>query len=528
MPMDRRAVFAFLACGLASTALGDPPPGYYDSVTGTDAVTIQSQLNALLNTALTRSYGEASLLLQDIEEDPNNLANIILVYNGASIPSGWDSGASWNREHTWPRSLGVGDSGSDYSDLHQLHACNPSINSSRGNKQFGTFPGQFDPNQYGFNYRGRMARMAFYMKTRYPYLIMSQLGVQQQFVDWHIAEMPGDVDNYRNDRVYNAQQNRNAFADRPEWVWVLFGDAPSDAQIKLAGQTATDGASAQTIDLGLRIGEPSEFPALSLDLEKSGAAPTTYSIVTTGEVAQVSRYQFGAARNAQSLSHSVSFTGSAFGPFGGTVTVDNTDLTTSGAGFGSGDGDDVVTITGIAIDHALASFSESSAVSALTVDFGTIDLGEPALPASFSVWNIAPDLFSANLDIDSVMITGDTGAFASDLAAQAGIVPGNSADFMVQFDTLALGAFEAVAVIEVSDEDLPGAGGPVMLTVTFRGSVVSPCTADTNGDGMLSPADFTAWIAAFNSASPACDQNDDSLCTPADFTAWIANYNLGC
>ncbi len=55
-----------------------------------------------------------------------------------------------------------------------------------------------------------------------------------------------------------------------------------------------------------------------------------------------------------------------------------------------------------------------------------------------------------------------------------------------------------------------------------------PCPADTNGDGTLSPADFTAWIAAFNAQSPECDQNADGMCTPADFTAWIANYNAGC
>jgi len=54
------------------------------------------------------------------------------------------------------------------------------------------------------------------------------------------------------------------------------------------------------------------------------------------------------------------------------------------------------------------------------------------------------------------------------------------------------------------------------------------CPADSNGDGMLTPADFTAWIAAFNVQSAACDQNGDGLCTPADFTAWIANYNAGC
>ncbi len=54
------------------------------------------------------------------------------------------------------------------------------------------------------------------------------------------------------------------------------------------------------------------------------------------------------------------------------------------------------------------------------------------------------------------------------------------------------------------------------------------CPADTNGDGSLSPADFTAWVAAFNAQASECDQNADGSCTPADFTAWVANYNAGC
>ena len=58
--------------------------------------------------------------------------------------------------------------------------------------------------------------------------------------------------------------------------------------------------------------------------------------------------------------------------------------------------------------------------------------------------------------------------------------------------------------------------------------VALECRADTNHDGILSPADFTAWIAAFNASAPECDQNGDGLCNPADFTAWIANFNAGC
>ena len=54
------------------------------------------------------------------------------------------------------------------------------------------------------------------------------------------------------------------------------------------------------------------------------------------------------------------------------------------------------------------------------------------------------------------------------------------------------------------------------------------CLADTNGDGMVSPADFSAWVAAFNAMTSACDQNGDGTCSPADFSAWVANYNSGC
>ena len=65
----------------------------------------------------------------------------------------------------------------------------------------------------------------------------------------------------------------------------------------------------------------------------------------------------------------------------------------------------------------------------------------------------------------------------------------------------------------------------------YSGSVVcesDDCLADTNNDGIVSPADFSAWVAAFNAQAPECDQNDDGACSPADFSAWVANYNAGC
>ncbi len=83
-----------------------------------------------------------------------------------------------------------------------------------------------------------------------------------------------------------------------------------------------------------------------------------------------------------------------------------------------------------------------------------------------------------------------------------------------------------VAVISAPDDDDNSLfSGSAYV---FEVSVPANCPADTNGDGMLSPADFSAWVSAFNANAPACDQNDDGMCSPADFSAWVANYNAGC
>ena len=66
------------------------------------------------------------------------------------------------------------------------------------------------------------------------------------------------------------------------------------------------------------------------------------------------------------------------------------------------------------------------------------------------------------------------------------------------------------------------------VEITLEFEVPFDCIADVNGDGMLSPADFSAWVAAFNAGAAGCDQNGDGNCSPADFSAWVSNFNAGC
>ena len=70
--------------------------------------------------------------------------------------------------------------------------------------------------------------------------------------------------------------------------------------------------------------------------------------------------------------------------------------------------------------------------------------------------------------------------------------------------------------------------GETMAWELIGTTVQTGCTADVNGDGLATPADFNAWIQAFNTQAPECDQNGDGLCNPADFNAWVQNFNVGC
>ncbi len=54
------------------------------------------------------------------------------------------------------------------------------------------------------------------------------------------------------------------------------------------------------------------------------------------------------------------------------------------------------------------------------------------------------------------------------------------------------------------------------------------CIADINGDGILTPTDFTAWIVAYNAGDLAADCNRNGTLEPADFSAWVASWVAGC
>lgn len=87
------------------------------------------------------------------------------------------------------------------------------------------------------------------------------------------------------------------------------------------------------------------------------------------------------------------------------------------------------------------------------------------------------------------------------------------------------GTVEARVVIQFRQPASNPTGAVFVDSVTFD---LTPCLADVNADGAVTPTDFSAWINAYNNDLPGCDQNEDGMCSAFDFTAWINNFNKGC
>ena len=161
-----------------------------------------------------------------------NTAQISSFYSGNMVSGDWDSGATWNREHTWPNSKGL--EGSDENDIMMLRPTSVSENSSRSNTAYGESSGYYDPNGLGTNVRGDCARIFLYVyvrwgNTQYAWGASGVMESVDVLLDW-MEEDPVDTwEMGRNDAVQSITGTRNVFVDYPEYAWLLFGeDVPAN------------------------------------------------------------------------------------------------------------------------------------------------------------------------------------------------------------------------------------------------------------------------------------------------------------
>ncbi len=191
--------------------------GYYSRVNTSSPSQLRCSLNAIIkgHTAYPYSGGTTNTwtILEIADEDPNNAGRILDAYRNRSFVkitdrAGSGSGLKYNREHTWPNSLGFGSATgnlglphSPYTDTHMLYLTDSAYNSDRGNKPYanctlasgcaeratevnngsgggsGVYPGNSnwvktpDGNSGSFEVwgkrKGDMARAVMYMAIRY-------------------------------------------------------------------------------------------------------------------------------------------------------------------------------------------------------------------------------------------------------------------------------------------------------------------------------------------------------------------------
>lgn len=560
----RRAIAAGIAfAGLAITSATadqyDPPAGYYSSAVSTGAA-LELQLHNIIDGHISRSYGDARFALPLLDEDPNNASNILLVYNGQSVSKTWDSGATWNREHTWPRSRGVDSSGPDNSDLHMLRGCNSSVNGSRGNKPYNNptttqywDPGQID--QGDNDWRGEMSRAMFYADIRYDgsdsntnnlqlvhgFPGTNQMGDLTALLRWHYEEPVKATERRRNHLIGTQaanplyyQGNRNPFIDHPEFVWAIWGGSPNDSTLFVGANPNVDGSSDSLIDLG-RIIAGSAPAATSVNVMKIGADPTTWETFVVGDLLDNEAMTHQAFTSGSQMSSIPLVFGStaSTGMASGQIVIDNTDLTSAGAGQGVSDADDTITVMAEIVDHSTGSFDDTLVDLVFDIDFGDVQQGSFASPGEFEVFNIAGDpLFTADLVVGTITPSGDSGVLTIDLLSGTSIAAGLMASSEAFVDTsAALGAYSATYTIEVGDESIPGALSGASLTLNLTANlIVGSCAADINGDGAVDTADLGILVAAFGNTGmglPA-DLNGDDVVDTADLGILISEFSFLC
>ena len=265
----------------ATLKMAGAASGYYGSAVTSSASALRTSLHNIIDDHTKVSYTGIWSVIAQAEQDPMNSNNVLEIYKNASYPKVLAGNNNYNREHSWPKSLGFPNDGSTnfaYSDGHHLMASDIAYNSARGNKYYGNCPSgcteyttQANFNQGGgsgvypgnsnwtnsvlwqtWNKRkGEAARAMFYMDIRYeggtngntgsaePNLALTDtaslitqstgnttgtayMGLLSVLLQWHIDDPVDDREVLRNQIVFNAQGNRNPFIDHPEWVKCIY------------------------------------------------------------------------------------------------------------------------------------------------------------------------------------------------------------------------------------------------------------------------------------------------------------------
>lgn len=325
---------------------------YYSSIDGKSNSASSDALRTQLCTVISTGYvstGYSSLpnSIYAASTDPSDFYNgssktmedIYSSYPYTSSQSGSSAttcGTGWNKEHTVPQSY-FGEASPMKSDAHHVFPTDIKMNSVRSNYPYGennaskdcstygyghlgtsTFAGYsgtvFDPGEggeYG-SYKGDLARVYFYMVTRYrttdftngsgsiSFTYTSGVAnltdyMKNLMLKWHRQDPVSEKERIRNNAIYAHQKNRNPYVDYPCLVEYIWGEKVGES-VELSALVSAYDASYTGNDCsggGVEPLEPDYYApveGLSDSLLKSKLAEVTWSHYTK-------RYSYGSGKN---------------------------------------------------------------------------------------------------------------------------------------------------------------------------------------------------------------------------------------
>ncbi len=225
----------------------------------------------------------------DCQNSALTSTKISSFYSGSAIGPGWDSGSTWNREHTWPNSKGD-TNGNGENDIMMLRPASSSENSGRNNTAYGEGTSYYNPNKASggtYDLRGDVARIVLYVYVRWQDTTSEQAvlfgtdGViesKEVLLKW-LEEDPVDTwEMGRNDSVESITGTRNVFVDYPELGFRLFGAAvPSDytSPSNNSGSTETDTVTIRFLENGEQTKSYSVSAGQSIEFPEPTSTPET-------------------------------------------------------------------------------------------------------------------------------------------------------------------------------------------------------------------------------------------------------------
>jgi endonuclease/exonuclease/phosphatase family metal-dependent hydrolase len=211
----------------------------------------------------------------------------------------------------------------------------------------------------------------------------------------------------------------------------------------------------------------------------NGADTLTYTYASTGSASGSGSGSDAALGSGNS--HTITFNTAATGAKSATVSATGTSEAVGNGSFSQN-------VNYTVLDHADPSFSDSSSVTAQTIDFGYVPVGSGTRTSAFSVWNRSAT-YRAGLDLDSITNAGDTARLTTSATPFSNLAAGGSVSYNASLDAAVVGNFTATHTLATSDQNLIGAVARSSLVLTTRSRVFSVATFPVTGFMFLPAAE---------------------------------------